>query len=89
MLTAELIKQKALEYGAAAVGIGDIEGFWGAIPQRDPKMILPRAKCVVGFLFRFAASGGQGQGECAEKQRPNLFSVLHDLFHPFFWNYFF
>ena len=52
MLTAELVKQKAREYGAAAVGIGDIEGFRGAIPQRDPKMILPRAKCVIGFLFR-------------------------------------
>lgn len=52
MLTAELIKQKAREYGAAAVGIGDIEGFKGVIPQRDPKMILPQAKCVIGFLFR-------------------------------------
>ena len=52
MLTAELIKQKAREYGAAAVGIGDIELFKGVIPQRDPKMILPHAKCIIGFLFR-------------------------------------
>ena len=52
MLTAELIKQKAREYGAAAVGIGDIGLFAGAIPQRDPKMILPNAKCIIGFLFR-------------------------------------
>ena len=52
MLTAELVKQKAREYGAAAVGIGDIAAFRGVAPQRDPQMILPNAKCVVGFLFR-------------------------------------
>ncbi len=52
MINAQIIKQKALEYGAAAVGIGDIELFKGVIPQRDPKMILPHAKCIIGFLFR-------------------------------------
>ena len=52
MINAEIIKEKAREYGAAAVGIGDIEGFAGVSPQRDPKMILPHAKCIIGFLFR-------------------------------------
>ena len=52
MINAQIIKQKALEYGAAAVGIGDIELFNGVIAQRDPKMILPHAKCIIGFLFR-------------------------------------
>ena len=52
MLSAKIIKEKALEYGAAAVGIGDIELFKGCDPQRDPKMILPNAKTIIGFLFR-------------------------------------
>lgn len=51
-INAQIIKKKALELGAAAVGIGDIKHFEGVIPQRDPKMILPKAKCVIGFLFR-------------------------------------
>ena len=52
MLTAKLIKEKAFEYGAAAVGIGDIALFDGCDPQRAPKSILPNAKTIIGFLFR-------------------------------------
>ncbi len=51
-LTAKLIKDKASEYGADAVGIGDIKFFEGTDPQRDPKTILPDATCVIGFAFR-------------------------------------
>ena len=52
MLTAQLIKQKAREYGADLVGIGDIAHYADTIPQRDPKQILPDATCVIGFGFR-------------------------------------
>lgn len=52
MLNAKIIKEKALEYGASLVGIGDIAHFAGTDPQRDPKMILPCATCVIGFAFR-------------------------------------
>ena len=52
MINAEIIKKKALELGAVAVGIGDVELFKGVSPQRDPKIILPNAKCVIGFIFR-------------------------------------
>ena len=52
MLTAELIKKKALEFGADIVGIGDISLYEGTIPQRDPRKILPAAKCVIGCGFR-------------------------------------
>lgn len=52
MLTSELIKQKAMEFGADIVGIGDIKLYDGTIPQRDPKSILPQAKCVIGCGFR-------------------------------------
>ena len=52
MLTAKIIKEKALEYGADIVGIGNIAGFEGCDPRRDPKNILPDATCVIGFGFR-------------------------------------
>ncbi len=49
MLTAEFIKQKAKELGASICGIGKVydEPNLG----RDPKMILPNAKCIIGFGF--------------------------------------
>lgn len=52
MLTAEFVKRKALEFGADAVGIGDVKRFGGTNPQRDPRSILPNATCVIGFAFR-------------------------------------
>lgn len=52
MLDAKTIKEKAIEFGASIVGIGDIKYFEGTNPQRDPKQILPNAKCVIGFGFR-------------------------------------
>lgn len=52
MLTAEMVKQKCLELGADICGIGDIARFAGTDPQRDPRMILPHAKCVIGAGFR-------------------------------------
>lgn len=51
MLTAEIIKQKAKELGAAVCGIGDINNFVSESLQRDPKAILPSAKCIIGFGF--------------------------------------
>ncbi|OGV31990.1 MAG: hypothetical protein A2020_12020 [Lentisphaerae bacterium GWF2_45_14] len=52
MINSELIKNKAKEFGVDIVGIGDINLFEGSIPQRDPRMILPAAKCVIGCGFR-------------------------------------
>lgn len=49
MLTAEFIKNKAMELGATTCGIGDISYYEGCDPQRDPKCILPTAKCIIGF----------------------------------------
>lgn len=51
MLTAEIIKQKAKELGAAVCGIGSLDIFENEDIQRDPKMILPGAKCIIGFGF--------------------------------------
>ena len=51
MLTAEFIKEKAKELGADLCGIGSLDIFEGENPQKDPKMILPNAKCIIGFGF--------------------------------------
>jgi len=49
MLTSEIIKAKARELGAAVCGIGRV--YDEENPQRDPFMILPKAKCIIGFGF--------------------------------------
>lgn len=50
-LIAKFIKQKAKELGATVCGIGGLDLFADEMPQRDPKMILPHAKCIIGFGF--------------------------------------
>ena len=47
MLTSEMIKARAKELGAAVCGIGKVYDEPNA--QRDPKSILPNAKCIIGF----------------------------------------
>lgn len=49
MLTSEYIKQKAKEYGATVCKIGRVYDEPDA--RRDPKMILPNARCIIGFGF--------------------------------------
>ena len=49
MITAEMIKEKAKELGAAVCGIGKV--YDEPNPQKDPRMILPNAKCIIGFGF--------------------------------------
>lgn len=49
---AEQVKRKALEFGADAVGIGNIERWDGAPLQMDPKQIMPECKSIIGMVFR-------------------------------------
>lgn len=49
MLTSKDIKQKAKALGATVCGIGEI--YEESNLQRDPKMILPNAKVIIGFGF--------------------------------------
>lgn len=49
MLTSADIKAKAKELGATVCGIGKV--YAEENPQRDPYMILPNAKCIIGFGF--------------------------------------
>lgn len=48
-MTAEFIKEKAKELGAAICGIGNIELLRNEDPQRNPFQILPKAKAIIGF----------------------------------------
>lgn len=52
MITSQLIKQAALKNGADLVGIGDINLFDGALPEHDPRQILPSAKTIIGLAIR-------------------------------------
>ena len=49
MLTSQLIKERAKELGAAVCGIGKV--YSESNKGRDPYMILPSAKCIIGFGF--------------------------------------
>lgn len=49
LLTKEIIKKKAKELGASVCGVGKV--YEETNSQRDPKMILPKAKCIIGFGF--------------------------------------
>ena len=49
MLTRETIEQAARDYGATVFGVGGLALFAGEDPKHDPKMICPRAQCIVGF----------------------------------------
>ena len=64
MLTSESIKEKAKQLGAAVCGIGKV--YEEKDPQRDPRSILPNAKCIIGFgfpvpkgLYKAMANGNQ------------------------------
>ena len=52
MITAQRVKEFAKSLGADLCGIGDISLFEGCPIQRDPRMILPNGKCVIGAAFR-------------------------------------
>ncbi|MHB8994517.1 MAG: (4Fe-4S)-binding protein [Armatimonadota bacterium] len=52
MLTAQDVKDFALQAGADAVGIGSMDRFEGAPLQFDPRYIAPDAKSIIGLAFR-------------------------------------
>ena len=72
MLNSELIKQKARAYGADLVGIGDISRFDGVQPFQDPRLILPRAKSLIGLALRIPAGTFQGI-----ENRSQFYSLTH------------
>lgn len=45
------IKQIVYDTGASLCGIGTLDIYDDEIPECDPKMILPNAKCIIGIGF--------------------------------------
>ena len=62
MLTREIIRRKAMEYGADLVGFGDIRYYEGVDPQRNPLSFLPTAKTI---SFLIGSEGGLAEEEAA------------------------
>lgn len=62
-LTAEQVKARALELGADAVAIGNIERWEGAPIQMDPRQIMPEAKSVISMAFRVMRGSLRGVEE--------------------------
>ena len=63
MLTAQKVKEMALEFGADAVAIGNIERWEGAPIQQDPRQIMPEAKSVIAMAFRVMRGSLRGVEE--------------------------
>ena len=66
MLTRDIIEAEARRPGSTRFGVGDLKLFEGEDPRRDPKMICPQAKCIIGFgtpvpkgLYKTMAEGSQ------------------------------
>ena len=60
---AELVKLKALELGADAVGIGSIDRWSNAPLQMDPRQIMPECKSIIGMVFRVERGSLRGVEE--------------------------
>ncbi len=60
---ADYVKRKALEYGADAVGIGNIERWADAPIQMDPKQIMPECKSIIAMAFRVERGSLRGVEE--------------------------
>ena len=69
MLTRETIEAVAREQGAAEFGVGDLALFEGEDPRRDPKMICPKAQCIVGFGIPGGEVPGNGDLEGPQPHR--------------------
>jgi ferredoxin len=63
LLTSEILKQAAKEYGADLAGVGSVERWDSAPEENDPRTIMPRAKSVVCLGFRIHRGSLRGVEE--------------------------
>lgn len=76
-ITAAEIKAAALRFGASVCGIGDIAGFEGEHPQRDPKQILPKAKCIIGLGIAVPSAFYDAMSEGRQSYNYSTVGVKH------------
>ncbi len=84
MLTSQMVKEFARECGADAVGIAPMDRFDGAPSEMDPRHISPRAKSMIGMLFRIQRGCVRGIEEGTNfYQYPSLgYAAINEDFAP-------
>ncbi len=85
MLTAQMIKDWALRWGADAVGIGSLDRFAGAPKQCDPRYIFPEAQSIIGLAFRVHRGLYRGieEGTWFAGLPSMGYANINDVFAPF------
>ena len=63
VVASRAVKLRALELGADAVGVGNIERWAGAPLQMDPRQIMPECKSIIGMVFRVMRGSLRGVEE--------------------------
>ncbi len=82
MPTSEVIKKKAIEFGADIVGIAPINRFADTSPEKDPRFIAPSAKSVIGLGFRVLRGSFRGVESGTQfYQLPAMGTVHIDMRH--------
>jgi ferredoxin len=79
-----MIRQVALNAGADACGFGDLNRFNGAPADMDPRYIFPKAKSIIGFLFRIPRGVQRGIEEGTQfYQYPSLaYGGINEIYAP-------
>ncbi len=84
MLTSQMIKEAALRAGADACGIAPISRMEGAPDEMNPKFLFPKAKSMIGFIFRIPRGVQRGIEEGTQFfQYPSMaYGGINEIFAP-------
>ncbi|MDD6682396.1 MAG: hypothetical protein PUE61_04400 [Clostridiales bacterium] len=84
MLTKDDIRNLALDAGADACGFGSLSRFDTAPDDMNPRFIAPRAKTIIGFLFRMPRGVQRGIEEGTQFfQYPSLaYGGINEVYAP-------
>ena len=84
MLSAQMIRQAALEAGADKCGIGPLSRFEGAPPEMDPRLLFPGAKSCIAMAFRIPRGVQRGIEEGTQfYQYPSMaYGGINEIFAP-------
>ncbi len=84
MLTSEMIKKAALDAGADMCGIGSMDRFNGAPDVMNPQLLFPKAKSVIGFVFRIPRGVQRGIEEGTQfYQYPSMaYGGINEIYAP-------